>query len=288
MNPAVSIILPVYNYGHYIGTAINSILNQSFEKWELLVINDGSTDNSQEVIQGFKDLRVKLYNRSHRGLVSSSNFGMKKSRGKYVIRMDADDVMLPERLETQVNYMEKNPKVAVLGSNVVKVNDDNVITGFIKYPGENEKIRKILRRRNTLCHSSTLIRKEVIQKIDYYDEEFKYTHDYELWLRIPGEYKIINLNKFLHAWRWNEEGISRKKETVQLKFVIKAKIKAIKNKNIPVRSGFFILKDIFVLIFPKFVKNFIRKNIIQKIKTRRTLNSVEEKWKIKLNQKLQL
>lgn len=288
MKPVVSIVLPVYNYGNYIGAAIESIVNQSFKRWELVVINDGSTDNSRNIVESFSDSRIKLFNREHHGLVTASNFGMKRARGKYVVRMDADDIMAHLRLEEQVGYMEQNPEIGVLGTNVVKIDREENITGFIVYPERNEILRRILFRRNTLCHSSVLIREKVIREIGFYDERFRYAHDYELWLRIPKKYKFENLGKFLHAWRINPQGISKNKETRQLKFVIKAKIKAIKEGNLPLWSLVFIVKDLLVLVIPGFIKKFVRKNILYKIKHKRIIKSVDEEWKTKINQKLQL
>src|SRR5688500_9607984 len=115
-SPIISVVLPVYNSENYIKEAIDSILNQTFKDFELIIINDGSVDRSAEVIQAIKDSRIVYVDQQNSGLAATLNRGIQMARGKYIARQDNDDISIPERLDMQVNFMENNPGVALLGT----------------------------------------------------------------------------------------------------------------------------------------------------------------------------
>ncbi len=117
MNPKVTVLMPVYNAEKYLKTAIESILKQTFSDFELLIINDGSTDGSEEIIRSFNDKRIRLFNNEQNlGIIKTLNKGLNLAKGEYIIRMDADDISLPDRLELQVKYMEENPGIGISGT----------------------------------------------------------------------------------------------------------------------------------------------------------------------------
>ncbi len=289
MNPEVSVIMAAFNAERYIKKAVESIIRQTFKNWEMIIVDDYSDDATADIAREYekKEKRIKvLRNGKRAGPAVSRNRAIKISTGKYIVVMDSDDIAMPERIEKQVKYMNENPKAAVAGSNAAVIDSENRITGFLIYPCNDRELRGLLCRRNTLCHSSAVIRREAMEAAGFYDEDFYYAQDYRLWLSMPENYEIRNINEVLQAWRENPAGISSGKEAVQLKFVIKAKLKAIREKRIPLWKGVYIIKDVIVAALPGFFKNFIRKKFTDKIKRRKKLNYVNKKRRRELNRKL--
>ena len=146
MSKKISILLPVFNCGLYIKSAIQSIINNSFENYEIIVINDGSTDNTLDIIKQFNDSRIKIYNKENSGLVETLNYGLKKCNYSIIMRMDGDDVIHQKKIETQLNYFSRNESILV-GSQgfTIDINEDK--TGKINLPLTHDKIIKSLNRR---------------------------------------------------------------------------------------------------------------------------------------------
>lgn len=127
MNPAVSVLLPVFNGAKTLGLAIKSILSQSFKDFEMVIIDDGSIDNSSQIINSYSDKRIRLFQRNHAGLASSLNFGISKCRGKYIARMDADDISLGNRLANQKKFLDNNPSVDIVATRVKFKSHDSTL-----------------------------------------------------------------------------------------------------------------------------------------------------------------
>ncbi len=195
--PKVSVLLPVYNGEKYIEKSLNSVLNQSFTDLEILVLNDGSTDNSLEIINKFIaiDSRVRAINfEKNIGLIGVLNEGVKKSNGLYLARIDSDDEWGDtDKIEKQVEFLENNPEYALIGTNAILVNEKNEEVGKIEYCQKDEEIRKKILIKNQFLHSSVLFYKEAAEKCGLYKNEEKYVEDYGLWLRIGQNYKFANL-----------------------------------------------------------------------------------------------
>jgi glycosyltransferase involved in cell wall biosynthesis len=198
MKPLVSVVLPVYDGAGTIGRAVQSILAQTYGNFELIVVNDGSADRTPEILGAFDDERVRVLNQENRGLVASLNRGIEASRGKYVARMDADDVALPARFERQVEFMEKNPAVGVVGSAIRRVYPDGS-SRIRRRPLDSEGIRRNIVRICPFTHSTVMIRKEVFGKAGLYDaakdgSRGLLVEDYDLWVRIlAAGYELANL-----------------------------------------------------------------------------------------------
>ena len=164
MNPLVTVLMPVYNGEKYLKEAIESILNQTFKDFEFLIINDGSTDNSVKIIQSFNDLRIRLiHNESNIGLIKTLNKGLKLSNGKYIARMDCDDVSLPKRLSVQINFMEKHPEIGVCGSWVKIIGLEQKFIN--KYPQKHEEARHIFYLTRPLLTHLSLSEKKLWKNI---------------------------------------------------------------------------------------------------------------------------
>ena len=192
--PAISVVLPVYNGEKFLHKAVQSVLGQSFTDFELIIINDGSTDRTNEVIQSFKDPRiVYIKNEVNKGLVFSLNKGVDLAKGKYIARMDADDISLPERFQKQVHYLQQHDAVMVLATFIELIDDNDKPKG--NWPDDRladsyKKIRSLLPWSNCIAHPTVMLRKELFREFRYNEAQI-YLEDWDLWLRMAASGKII-------------------------------------------------------------------------------------------------
>lgn len=213
MSPQVSVILPVYNAQSYLRESIDSILSQNFEDFELIIINDGSTDSSWEIISSYADERIVLIDQENAGLPVSLNRAIQVAKGQYLARQDADDVSLPTRLAEQVAYLNAHPQCALLGTWADIVMDSTPTDRGLYHPHLNGDIQIKLLFFNCFVHSSVMIRKSALEKSGLYPEDpDKFPpEDYDLWLRIAKYHEVANLPKSLLQYRELESSISRSK-----------------------------------------------------------------------------
>lgn len=205
--PYVSVIMPVYNGGHYLQDAINSILSQTFSNFEFIIIDDASTDNTIDIINAYKDDRIKLFvKQKNTGIVDSLNIGVEAARGKYIARMDADDISYKDRLQKQLNYIEEHPDVLVLGSRY-KIKDTNRISAGIPLGFDHVKLYTLTEC--PLAHPTAFINREVFSRYCLkYNKEAVHAEDYDLWSRIIEIGKIENLDEVLLEYRKHDKQVS--------------------------------------------------------------------------------
>ena len=228
----ITVLMPVYNGEDYLKEAIESILNQTFKDFEFLIINDGSTDKTLEILQSYYDSRIKtINNEKNIGLTKSLNKGLHLSRGQYIARMDADDISLPKRLKEQKNFMDKNPEIGIVGAWIKTIGTQ---IGYVqKYPSDPEEIRMSLLFRGQLAHPSVMLRKSLVKKYNlYYDSNFKYSQDDELWIRASRYFPITNIEKVLLLYRIHEKRVSEVYHNIQKKNAEIVKINQLKNLGI--------------------------------------------------------
>lgn len=199
--PAVTVLLPVYNDEQRVGTAIDSILCQPFANFELLVVDDGSTDDTPAVLQGIADSRVRvLRNEVNCGLASSLNIGLAASRAPYVARMDSDDVCLPARLAAQVAYLDGHPDVDACGSWLETFGTDR--EEVWEYPAAPAEVHAGLLFRPTLAHPSAMLRKASFDAAGLrYDPNFHHSEDYDFWARASERLVLANVPQVLLRYR---------------------------------------------------------------------------------------
>ncbi|MGF1750752.1 glycosyltransferase [Vibrio cionasavignyae] len=209
--PLVSVVLPVYNCEDYISEAIQSILNQTFTRFELIVVDDGSNDRSLEIVNGYLcDPRVIVRSRKNLGLVASLNEGIEIAKSNLIARMDADDIALPNRLQVQYDNMCSNQDIAVLGSFIQVISESGDEREIITYPN-GDALSKEIMFSSPVAHPAVIMRKDIIVSLGGYREAFIHAEDYDLWLRIyDSGYKISNLKQVLLRYRQTESGITRK------------------------------------------------------------------------------
>jgi len=204
-NPKITVLLSVYNDEKYIGESIDSILDQTFKDFELLIVDDCSTDGTVDVIRKYKDSRIRLVvNKKNVDITRSLNKGLKLARGKYIARLDSDDVSIPKRLEKQFNFLEDNKDYAAVGSRTEYIDGDGNHIGYWKQEISAEEIFYALSYRCCLTSSSMMFNRETVSKIGNYDESSSHAEDYEIFYRISRKHKIYVIPEYLIKYRIRE------------------------------------------------------------------------------------
>lgn len=213
LSPFVSVIMPVYNGEKYLQEAIDSVLEQSYTYFELLLINDGSTDNSKEIILSYNDPRIRYFeNEKNLRLIATLNKGIALSKGDLIARMDADDVCMPNRFEEQVAFFNKHDDIDLCGSWAFRIDGEGKITGKIRNIDSVELLKCATYFTCPFVHPSVMIRANVM-KNNLYDPGFPDVEDTELWHRLSVQgCKMANIPRYLLKYRWHGENISAKNE----------------------------------------------------------------------------
>lgn len=232
VKPLVSIVMSVFNPDKQVRFAIESILNQTLKNFEFIIINDASADKSLAIIRSYmgKDKRIRLINNEHElRLASSLNIGVSLARADFIARMDPDDVSLPERLEEQYLFLKKHPRIAVVGTNILIVNEKGKKIWERKYPTSSKDIKKVMLRYAPFAHPSVMYRKKSFQEFGGYNPKMKLCEDIDFWFRIGTKYAFGNIPKMLLRYTLSKtSGTHRNlRETELLGF--KIKINAILN-----------------------------------------------------------
>lgn len=206
--PEISVIMPVYNAEEYLSMAINSIINQTCQDWELVIINDGSSDSSEKIILSYSDERIKYFrNEQNLGLINTLNRAIDLCTGNYIARMDADDISESNRFDLLLKFMNTHTDYAMCGSNALVIDKNNVVTGKILNFSSNELLQINLLFSVPFVHPSVMFRTEVL-KANRYSSEYQHAEDYELWCRISDQYKVANISNLLLKYRWHDSNVS--------------------------------------------------------------------------------
>lgn len=205
-SPTVSVIMSVYNGERYLRKAVASILHQTFEDFEFIIINDGSTDGTREILESYHDDRIVLIHQDNAGLTKALHRGLSLARGEYVARIDADDVAKPSRLENQLQFLKKHPKVMLVGSNCYNIDENGSVLSLTDLPVDEVQIKWNLLFYNCLRHSTVMFRRKEVDNLGGYNTAIPYAQDYDLWMRIAGKYSVANLKEPLVYLRVPREG----------------------------------------------------------------------------------
>jgi len=275
MSPTISVIMPVYNGERFLQQAIDSILSQTFADFEFIIINDGSTDSTKQILEKTNDKRIIIIdNENNFGMVKSLNRGIQKARGKYIARMDADDISLPDRFQMQFDFLEKNKNVGVCGT-FMKVMDKDGKVQYSDWPYSfNSKENYIHFLFNCpLAHPSIMGKRELFLENPY---EFSFpVEDYELWERLSHKTVLVNIEKVLLLYRVHGENgsIKRKNETKNLLCILWRKFlqgfgiditeEKVKDLFFWEKGDKFLLKefdDILLIVSKNYGRDILEKN----------------------------
>lgn len=211
--PKVSVVMPAYNAEKYINEAIQSILNQTFKDFEFIIINDGSTDRTEEIILSYNDSRiVYLKNKENLKIVETLNRGLDRAKGEYIARMDADDIAVNTRIEKQVAVMDADTSIGVLGTGT-RVFGETVKTKETHSTLNPDRLKADLLFSTCICHPSVMIRKKVLDNYNIrYKAEYVGAEDYELWWQIASVSKIMTIPDILHCYRIHANQVTQVKD----------------------------------------------------------------------------
>ncbi len=220
----MSILLPVYNAETYIQEAIESILEQTYTNFELIILNDGSRDNSKQIIQTIKDERIVYVEHENIGLAATLNKGITLSKADLIARQDQDDVSLKDRIAKQVAFLQNNPNVHLLGTQAVIINEKGESKNrFHKHPIQNIELKFSLLFDNPFVHSSVMFRKQAVIEVGVYDTSATIFEDYNLWSRLARKFELANLAEVLCKYREVDSSISRSTPNYQLRVMNQSK-----------------------------------------------------------------
>ncbi|NJL73759.1 MAG: glycosyltransferase family 2 protein [Saprospiraceae bacterium] len=214
--PLVSVIMPVFNAENFLTIAINSILEQTYSNLELILINDCSTDGSLALMQRYlHDGRVKLFqNPINEGVIASLNKGLAQAQGKYIARMDGDDIAAPKRIAKQVDYLERHPNCFLLGTNMIEFNNQRILRYWTTPKNHAHlAIKKLFNA--PFAHPTVMMRRQVFEQIAGYDANYPVVEDYQLWVAIMEAGETANLQEPLLFYRKHADNVSTKKKDVQ-------------------------------------------------------------------------
>lgn len=219
-SPLVSVVMSVYNSEKYLSDSIESILNQSFSNFEFLIFDDGSTDESKNIIAEYArlDPRIKAsYSSINQGYVGYLNQGISEAGGKYIARMDSDDISLDNRLHTQVEYLETHLNVNALGSSTIRIDSKGKELGLSSRVENPSDLFWLSFFTNPLSHPTVMFRRDILQKIGGYNADKLPSEDYDLWTRVLLHGDIGNINEPLLKYREHESSISVRKRDMQIR-----------------------------------------------------------------------
>lgn len=208
--PKVTVLMAVYNGERYLQEAIDSILAQTYHDFEFLIINDGSSDSTWEILNSYKDPRIRLLNNdSNLGLTRSLNKGLKLAEGELIARQDGDDISEPERLAKQVAFLETHPEVALVGTQYKEIDSEGQLIRECNLPYDSTQIRWDILFYCPFVHSAVMFRRATItEHIGFYNEDFLYAQDYDLWWRIVRCFPSANINEYLMKLRINPSSMT--------------------------------------------------------------------------------
>lgn len=247
--------MPVYNGMPYLKQAMESILEQTYKNFELIIVDDKSTDGSYSFLKKIRDIRVKiLRNSKNLGIARSLNIAINFSRGEYIARMDADDISARNRLDVQLKFLQDNLSISICGSFAYLINEKGITIGSKKFPLKDREIKKALNFYSPIIHPTFFAKASFFKNLSGYNPDYDYAEDYELLMRASDSYKMANIPEYLLLWRlWG-----RRRSRLDMKKMDKLDL-AIKWQNFKRNSNLTTLsivirKALFTFLIPSGIK----------------------------------
>jgi glycosyltransferase involved in cell wall biosynthesis len=227
-SPLVSVIMSVHNGERFLGESVDSILRQTFADFEFIIVDDGSTDASHEIIRRYaeRDARIVCIRHERKGLTSSLNDAIALARGELFARMDADDIAHPARLQRQIEFLNAHPDCVAVGSSVVIMDEDGNDIHVDEGPTEHAQIEeRLLAGRGALCHPTVMMRASAVRQVGGYREQYHLAQDMDLFLRLGEVGRLANIREPLLRYRWHLDSIGHRKNQYEAALVRAAMIK---------------------------------------------------------------
>jgi hypothetical protein len=227
--PEVTVLMAVYNGARFLDDAIKSIRAQTYGNYEFLIIDDGSTDASTQILarQAAADTRIRILTQENRGLIASLNRGFQESAGEFIARMDADDVARPQRLAAQVEFLNGHPDIALVGGAVEIIDTHGRPSQIVRLPETPERLRWHMRNLGcALAHPTVMFRRQAVLDAGGFRPGYQHAEDYDLWLRMLDRHDFANLSEVLLSYRRHEGSISNRHTTQQILSAFCARVAA--------------------------------------------------------------
>lgn len=265
--PLITVYITNFNYGNYIKQAVESVLNQSFQDFELIIIDDGSTDNSKEIIESYSHLKnVSVIYQKNKGLNITNNVALKASKGEYIMRLDADDFLEPTALEVLSNKLEEDKDIGLVFPDYYIVDEYGYRLSEIKRHNFSEEVKIMDQPAHGAC---TMIRVNYLKSIGGYDESYKCQDGYELWVKFINKFNVTNVNKALFSYRRHNNNLTNNENRIlSTRLAIKQAYVKTNGLKVPKTVGIIPLRPNYDLTFEPFGKtNFLDWKISQLIHT---------------------
>lgn len=233
MAELISIIIPSYNHGRFIGEAINSVLRQTYNNWEIIIVDNNSNDNTDQVLAKYNDIRIKVYKINNNGIIAKSrNLGIKLSKGRWVAFLDSDDWWTDDKLEIVVNTIKNNPDLIYHRLRIV-YNGHNYRSKVLKSKVAKNNITKdLLINGNYICNSSVIIKRNIIERVGFINEDLELvgSEDYNTLLKISQiTNNFVYIPKTLGYYRYHNDGVSKKDMSISINYATKDFLCVLKN-----------------------------------------------------------
>lgn len=244
--------MPVFNQETFLKKAINSILRQTYKNFEFLILDDGSTDSSWFILKSYKDRRIHLFRNKHtQGLAKGLNYLIEKAKGRYIARMDGDDISSIDRIMLEKKMLDQNNSLDLVGSWAKIINTQGKIIGDIKYPMSIKQIRDKILIFNPFVHSSIMFRKKIYDQLDGYNEKYLYSQDYDFSLRLAADYECMNIPEYLIKYRWQPNFPKQKQQHLA---ALKIRLYALRYYGYPKWEVIKLIKPFFLYLLPPWLK----------------------------------
>ena len=257
--PAVSVLMGVHNGANWIGRAVESVLGQTLADLELIVVDDGSTDETPTLLAAMRDSRLTVERQSRAGLSRALNRALARARAPLIARLDADDMALPDRLARQRAFLESHPAVGLLGTAARVVDESDREVGVIRPPEDDDAIRRALIRRNPFVHSSVMLRRALVEKSGGYDVSFAVAQDYDLWLRMSRITRMANLAEPLVVRRLVAGRVTAERDGDRLKAEARARWRVVRDGGYPLWCAIFVARPLCALALPPALRGLLRR-----------------------------
>jgi glycosyltransferase involved in cell wall biosynthesis len=248
--PAVSVVMAVFDGASWVGAAVESLLTQTLTDLEVIVIDDGSTDTTPEMLAAVHDSRLRVQRQERAGLTRSLVRALDLARAPLVARLDADDLSLPERLARQRQFLDANPQVGLLGTGAREIDFEGHEVAIVRPPADDAAIRRALIRENPFVHSTVMMRRSALERAGGYDPAFPVAQDYDLWLRMARVTQLANLPEPLVIRRLVPRRVSAIRDDDRLRAEARVRWRAVRGGAYPWWCALFAVRPLVALALP--------------------------------------